>query len=146
METLQRLEDAGVPFAMLTNGGGCPEAEKAASVSKILGHEVRGDRIILAHSPMQALVPKYRDELVLVVGKHRAQALAEGYGFTKVMSVGELHASHPVAFPDRPPTCEPNPFYHEQGLPVAAVMGFLDPEDYHRDLQVCVGGASAKCW
>lgn len=136
-ETLQRLQDAGTPFAMLTNGGGTPEAEKAAKVSKILGFEIPEDRIILAHSPMRALVPAYKDKLVLVVGKARAKAIATAYGFQHVMTVDDLHASHPNAFPDRAPVSDAtHAGYHDETQRVAAVMGFLDPADYHRDLQV----------
>ena len=145
-ETLERLQDAGTPFAMLTNGGGTPEAEKAAKVSKILGFEIPPDRIILAHSPMRALVPMYKDKLVLVVGKARAKAIASAYGFEHVMTVDDLHASHPQAFPDRAPVSDDtHAGYHAQTQRVAAVMGFLDPADYHRDLQVRVPLYSRCC-
>ena len=143
--TLERLESAGIPFAMLTNGGGCPEAEKAEKVSSILGHHIRPDRIILAHSPMRALVDTYKNDLVLVVGKDRALALAEAYGFNRVMTVTELHAAHAVAFPDRKPLGGSNFWYSDEELPIRAVMGFLDPEDYHRDLQVGGGSLPWTC-
>jgi len=65
------------------------------------------------------------------------------YGFTHFMTVDQLHASHPAAFPDRPPLANSQVFmpYHTDEMRIEAMFGFLDPKDYQRDLQVC-----SSCW
>lgn len=93
----------------MTNGGGMPEAAKAKHVSALLKLAVPlvAAQVCLAHTPMRRLAAAgaLRDEPVLLVGKHYGQlkAVAAAYGFTKAVTVEELHARWPHLYPDMPP-------------------------------------------
>lgn len=76
-----------VPFALLTNGGGIPESERAKYVNKIIGLDkedqgkvrvLEGQDMILCHSPFREehLVENYKDKFVLVSGLGRMIELA----------------------------------------------------------------------
>lgn len=71
-EALEILQNAGVPFCLMTNGGGGTEAIKAASVSKLLGltRPLIESQVCLAHTPMRALDAQLKNKPVLLVGKH----------------------------------------------------------------------------
>lgn len=108
-QAIELLQARGVPFCLMTNGGGSPEAAKAKHVSALLGLAVPlvAAQVFLAHTPMRRLAAAgaLRDEPVLLVGKHYGQlkAVAESYGFTKAVTVEELHARWPHLYPDMPP-------------------------------------------
>jgi len=69
---LSMLQKAGVPFCLMTNGGGGTEAAKAQSVSKLLKLQqpLIESQVCVAHTPMRALVKDIGDKPVLLVGKH----------------------------------------------------------------------------
>ncbi|KAF9182237.1 hypothetical protein BGZ51_004855 [Haplosporangium sp. Z 767] len=141
---LELLEENNVPYIFLTNGGGVLESEKADQLAKKLGFPVNPDHMIVSHSPMRSLVPKYKDANVLVVGGSgtNCKEVAEFYGFRHVFTPRELHAIHPSICPLS--TCNVSPkAVPEQVLfniekPVDAVMVFHDSDDWGRDLQVCL--------
>mmetsp|Transcript_27069 Transcript_27069/g.63278 ORF Transcript_27069/g.63278 Transcript_27069/m.63278 type:complete len:112 (-) Transcript_27069:35-370(-) len=74
-EALSKLQAGGVPFCLMTNGGGATEASKAKSLSKLLGLDTPlvPEQICLCHTPMKALAKpgpeSLKDETVLLVGK-----------------------------------------------------------------------------
>lgn len=119
---IDKLNDAAVPYLLMTNGGGVPEvravqavqavhdmwwllllllvcsttqADKAAVLGEQLGVELQGEHMLLSHTPMAMLAEKYRDELVLLVGKKRIKDIAHAYGFRNVMTTKELHTLYP---------------------------------------------------
>ena len=47
------LRRAGVPVAVLTNGGGVLERDKAAQLSELLGAEIAPEECMLSHSPLR---------------------------------------------------------------------------------------------
>lgn len=54
-ETIQFLEENNIPYALLTNGGGVHEVEKAADVSDKLGVRIPAHKAVLSHTPFQDL-------------------------------------------------------------------------------------------
>ena len=71
------------------------QADKAAVLGEQLGVELQGEHMLLSHTPMAMLAEKYRDELVLLVGKKRIKDIAHAYGFRNVMTTKELHTLYP---------------------------------------------------
>ena len=121
------------PFLLVSNGGGVPEAKKAAALSEKLGVKLRGDQIILAHTPMKALVSLYSKQHVLVAGKRYAlmKDLLRGYGFEHVITSEEYHHRDPLCYPDLEvaKVDGSNP-------PISAAFVLTDPLFWGRDIQV----------
>ena len=162
MQAIELLQNHGVPFCLMTNGGGSPEAAKAKQVSELLGLSVplTAAHVCLAHTPMRSLAAANAlcDEPVLLVGKHYAKLkdVAATYGFTKAVTCDELHARWPHLYPDMPPPPKaealnsssktkptsmvvghhlPAPeFYGEKGF--KAVLCFTDALTWGRELQI----------
>lgn len=153
--SIKRLQDSSTPFVFLTNGGGCLESEKAEALSRLLDLRIDETQVQLAHTPMRQLaLPTsaggggLADKLVVVVGKSRAPSIAHAYGFRNTMTMEELHSRHPHLFPDMVP--DPWLGQNEQSLPdaggdvgagsmhepIAAVLVFMDPHFWHRELQL----------
>ncbi|KAG0195947.1 hypothetical protein BGX28_000335 [Mortierella sp. GBA30] len=147
---LELLQENNVPYIFLTNGGGVRESEKAAQLTKKLGIQVNPDHLIVSHSPMRALVPKYKDSNVLVVGGtgNACKEVAEYYGFNQVFTPKELHDFSPSVCPTSTCTAAPVPVdksvVQRIEKPVDAVMVFHDSEDWGRDLQVCLDALVSK--
>lgn len=55
-ETIQFLQDNKIPYALLTNGGGAHEVEKATDVGAKLGVTIPGNLAVLSHTPFRDLV------------------------------------------------------------------------------------------
>jgi hypothetical protein len=60
VEALKLLNAHSVPYVFMTNGGGTLEKHKAESVAHALGVPVAVEQVILSHTPMKALAPKYK--------------------------------------------------------------------------------------
>jgi HAD superfamily hydrolase (TIGR01456 family) len=67
-DSLLRLAAARVPYVLLTNGGGEPEAVKAAKLSSLLRLPIHPDQLILSHTPMRSRCAEFADRRVLVLG------------------------------------------------------------------------------
>jgi len=73
-EALYLLEDQGIPFILLTNGGGKHETERVEEISKKLDVKLDPTVIIQSHSPFAEFVKgteeqsALEDKCVLVVG------------------------------------------------------------------------------
>ena len=135
---LQTLERKGIPYALLTNGGGILEAKKKESVCATLGIPDLKGHVILSHTPMKdLLVEEYRDKRCLILGCREEISVAKSYGFQKIISPQQLAAQHPSAYENwgRILKAEPDPFQLE---PIEAIIIMHDPIDYHLELQICV--------
>lgn len=78
------------PVMFMTNGGGVPEAEKAAQLSGWLGAHVAEEQVLLSHTPMRQLVARLGHQPVLVLGRHKSAEVAAGYGFSHVITPADL--------------------------------------------------------
>jgi hypothetical protein len=60
-------------------------------------------QVVLSHTPMQPLAVELGQQPVLVVGRHQVAAVAESYGFSKVLTTRQLAAAlGPGALPFLP--------------------------------------------
>lgn len=89
------LNEKKIPYVFLTNGGGSIEKEKADAIGKMLGIHIPANKMILSHTPMKQLVPKYENELVLLMGKDKIKEIAASYGFKKTVRCCDLHSQAP---------------------------------------------------
>jgi len=136
VDVLTHVQGAKSPYMLLTNGGGMTEQDKAASLSQVLGVTIPKHHLQVAHTPMLELVSKYQNDLVMVVGKDHIKTIAEQYGFRKVVTVDDVHMHHPGVFPDYPSPNTPAGDFPDE--PIKVILVFMDPMEWHRDLQVCV--------
>ncbi|KAL9171120.1 hypothetical protein ABFS82_04G188900 [Erythranthe guttata] len=92
-QALKRLyDDSGnmsIPYVFLTNGGGVPETERAAELSKLLSVRILASQVIQGHSPFMQLVNRFENELIIAVGKGEPAKVMSEYGFKNVLSLDE---------------------------------------------------------
>jgi len=138
---LHHLTEKKVPWILLTNGGGVTEEDKAVLLSDKLKFPIDHCHLQQSHTPYRTLVSEFKDRLILTAGSKRSKAIAEHYGFKKVVSTANIHALYPNIFPDRKPLEEdmlsPEELVMVDSEPIQAIFAFMDPPDYHRDLQIC---------
>lgn len=75
VQTLRMLRARGIPYILLTNGGGSHENDKVKSIMKTLGLEknedVILDRVILSHTPMRGWAESVKKEgTVFITGSN----------------------------------------------------------------------------
>lgn len=83
-ESLKFLQDHNIPFILLTNGGGKPEADRVRDLTEKLGVPLTTDNFIQSHTPFRDLVdgPEgLKDKTILVTGSNpeRCREIALGY-------------------------------------------------------------------
>jgi HAD superfamily hydrolase (TIGR01456 family) len=143
-----------VPFTFLTNGGGKTEEEKATELGNMLGGlPIDKDLYIQSHTPYRELAAEYGAKPVIVIGQDpcKARDIMLGYGFTYVVTTGELHAAHPALWPfvplsgsHKPCGKQPAAFRGPAAAAVsldrryAAAFVINDPAHWQLDLQVLV--------
>ncbi|KAF1315540.1 Tigr01456 family had hydrolase, partial [Globisporangium splendens] len=137
-EVLLDLRANDIPFAILTNGGGYPEAKKAQQISQILGVELAPEFTCLSHTPMRTLADKHRDDLVLAVGKDcdEVSAIMANYGFKNVVTVGQLHNHFPTMYPDIKVQGDVPHGGRFEKQQFGAVFVLIDPIYWGRELQI----------
>ncbi|MCJ1431602.1 hypothetical protein MMC27_000957 [Xylographa pallens] len=159
---LQYLQSQRIPFLLLTNGGGKPEAARVAELTRRLGVPLDTSLFVQSHTPFADLVhgtalqPPLRDACVLVTGGHgdRCRRVAEDYGFTNVITPADIVAAYPTIWPfatdflayyaaqarplPRPAPTDilPQPGTAPPGLKVDAIFVYNDPRDWALDTQL----------
>ncbi|XP_072975184.1 mitochondrial hydrolase YKR070W [Typha angustifolia] len=78
-----------IPFLFLTNGGGVPESKRASELSELLGVHISPLQVVQGHSPFREMVNRFKDELIVAVGKGEPANVMSEYGFRKVLSIDE---------------------------------------------------------
>lgn len=145
-ETIEMLQANHKPLALLTNGGGKTEQEHVDLIGKRLGVLLSKDQFVQSHTPYRDLVPKYRDENILVIGGAGSgiREVAGDYGFREVFTSSDFYA----AFKGIHPFPEMNGPAHEKladplrvnllrkGVKMAAILIWSSPRDWCLDLQV----------
>lgn len=126
-DTLKSLQESGIPFILLTNGGGKSEAERAAELSSLLGINLPPSALVQSHTPFQSLLAEtdaertdsirlwantnwgilprsLRDKTVMVTGSNasKARRIATEYGFQSVVTPGDILKACPEIFPFDP--------------------------------------------
>ena len=134
---LQALQSAGVPWLCLTNGGGEPEADKAAALSELLDFHIPPERMVLSHTPMRPLMQQYADKRVLVIGCGAVKEVAWSYGAKHVITPDEIAASDPTIYQFKKWEHKSlSPSLEE--LPVGAVFILHDATDWAVETQVII--------
>ena len=82
-EALIKLQQNNIPFILLTNGGGIPEAERSTILTKRLGVQLSPQQVVQGHTPLKSLANEF--DRVLVVGTPSTRRVAEAYGFKDVV-------------------------------------------------------------
>jgi HAD superfamily hydrolase (TIGR01456 family) len=140
-EAVRQMTALRIPFLLMTNGGGKTEADKAKELSDILQCDIHADQVLLAHTPMSLLAPRYENEIVLIGGPPASVEVAKGYGFKRAKSFLQFQAEHPELVPLRKwHAGEPAP---AKALtlpyqPVGAMFQFADAYDSFSDIQVAL--------
>ena len=139
-ESLDRLDRAGVPWLLLTNGGGEPETVKAAKLGKLLGRPVDVAQVVLSHTPMRALCAPLAARRVLILGCRDVEAVAASYGLRRAVTARQLLHDEPARYPfldvseaDRRAGRLP-----DRDEAIAAVMVLHDPNSWGLEIQVAM--------
>ncbi|KAK1976240.1 HAD-superfamily subfamily IIA hydrolase [Colletotrichum cereale] len=159
-EALRYLNDNNIPFILLTNGGGRPEAVRVRDLSEKLGVELSVDNFVQSHTPFRELVhgPEgLGDKTIFVTGAdaQKCREIARGYGFKNVVTPADIIHAHPDVFPFEllkksvyAETHEPlpRPIYtggagggaatEAEALKIDAMFVFNDPRDWALDIQI----------
>ncbi|OJJ39024.1 hypothetical protein ASPWEDRAFT_36737 [Aspergillus wentii DTO 134E9] len=155
-DSLALLKDQGIPFILLTNGGGKHETERVAEISEKLEVPLDASVIVQSHSPFAELVrgpdeaSSLENKCVLVVGGDggRCRQVAEQYGFKNVVTPGDIFMANPAIWPfskrfsnyyekfARPIPNPVDPTDPTKGLKIDAIFVFNDPRDWGLDTQV----------
>ncbi|KAL4763924.1 putative aspartyl-tRNA synthetase Dps1 [Aspergillus foveolatus] len=157
-ESLALLKKEGIPFILLTNGGGKHETERVAEISEKLQVPLDADVIIQSHSPFAEMVrgtesqPALENRRVLVVGGDGdgCRAVAEKYGFKNVVTPGDIFMANPSIWPfskgfsdyyktfTRPLPHKGEPGDPTMGLKIDAIFVFNDPRDWALDAHIII--------
>ena len=159
-ETLRYLDDHGIPFILLTNGGGRLEEDRVKELSQKLNVPLTKENFVQSHTPFQGLVhgPQgLRDKNILVTGANaeKCRHIAEHYGFRNVITPGDILVAEPKVWPFDPllesvyqSTARPlpAPIFHparaalarspSTALKIDAIFVFNDPRDWALDIQL----------
>ena len=158
MAVLRRVQEAGVPYAFMTNGGGGRiEEEYAAEMSTKLTEAeaealpmvhggtaagavaVDAAHMVLSYSPWRLDLAELVDKPVLVVGDpaERVMDVARHYGFTKAMHISEYDARHPLMNPFKHDNTKMEVSWEDWSEGFAAICVFTDPLNFFEALQIC---------
>lgn len=129
-----------VPYIFVTNGGGKTEETRCEDLSKRLGVEVKPDQFIQGHTPMKDL-DRIKDKTVLVVGGigEACRIVAENYGFTDVVTPGDILKWNPNVSPYRTLTEEERNASRDRDFSktsIAAILVFADSREWASDQQI----------
>ncbi|KAH2692375.1 hypothetical protein KXW53_005302 [Aspergillus fumigatus] len=131
-ESLALLKDQGIPFILLTNGGGKHETERVAEISEKLKVPLDASVIIQSHSPFAE------------------RRVAEQYGFKNVLTPGDIFMANPSIWPfskgfkdyyekfARPIPNPLDPRDPTRGLKIDAIFVFNDSRDWGLDAHLII--------
>jgi len=140
-----------VPYIFLTNGGGKTEAERCRDLSRQLEIEVSEGQFICGHTPMREMADRYRTVLVVGGEGEKCRQVAEGYGFTDVLTPGDiLKANHTIS-PFRKLKDDEHANSRDllargdlKDIVIDAVFVFADSREWASDLQIMLDVAMSQ--
>lgn len=94
-EAVHALKEAGIPLALLTNGGGNLEAIKADKMNEVFKEELFDRNLMfMSHSPMRPHLRKYSQEggVLLLTGSLKITDIVDDMGITNYVTADELHS------------------------------------------------------
>jgi HAD superfamily hydrolase (TIGR01456 family) len=127
------------PYIFLTNGGGKTEQERCIQLSQQLELEVSPGQFICGHTPMRQMAKKYKTVLVVGGEGEKCRHVAEGYGFSDVVTPGDIIKDNQDTTPFRKLTDEEhkNSRLRNFGeVEIEAIFVFADSRDWASDQQI----------
>lgn len=148
-ESLKLLQQLKVPFIFLTNGGGSTEKDHVELLGKRLSMAGLHERqFIQSHSPFHALVPRFTNKNILVLGGHgnKIRDVAHAYGFKQVITSADVANRFVDIYPFLEMECDHHAEHGreiEHYLPdgriqVAAVLIWSSPRSWGLDSQLVI--------
>lgn len=140
-QALALLNEAKVPFILLTNGGGLLEQKRTEYLSDKLNTELSPLQLVQSHTPMRAWAQSGKYKRVLVVGGDRdnARHAALDYGFPSVVTPMDIVKFNPAVSPHHRLTADELAqcaLPIDPAVPLDAVLVFNDPRDMATDVQI----------
>ncbi|KAK4688998.1 hypothetical protein P7C73_g1117, partial [Tremellales sp. Uapishka_1] len=139
-----------IPFLLMTNGGGVPDAERRAALSSELGVEIGENQLVQSHTPVQQHVHRYADKPVLVIGGtgEACRRVAESYGLKHAYIPQDIIAWNPAVWDRTALTTEEEAFV-KRGVdfsqtPLHAIFVLHDTRDWGRDAMIICELLSSK--
>ncbi|KAK4506817.1 hypothetical protein PRZ48_000550 [Zasmidium cellare] len=141
MKVLNGENDYGIkiPYIFVTNGGGKTEQERCIQLSKQLDIEVSPGQFICGHTPMREMAEKFKTVLVVGGEGEKCRHVAEGYGFTDVVTPGDIIKDNPDTTPFRKLTDEEHGNSRARNFAetkIDAIFVFADSRDWAGDQQI----------
>ena len=145
-EALSKLQKDGIPFVLLTNGGGKTEEQRVADLQEKLDVPLDTGMIVQSHTPF-ADMKEYHEKTVLVVGGDydHCRIVAQKYGFKNVVTPGDIYCAYPTIWPFgkvfedmyksfvKPLPKPIIPETPEDSLKIDAIFVYNDPRDWALD-------------
>ncbi|KAF7533269.1 hypothetical protein G7054_g7233 [Neopestalotiopsis clavispora] len=149
MKVLNGQNEYGIkiPYIFLTNGGGKSEAERCKDLSKQMEIDISPAQFICGHTPMSEMATKYGTVLVVGGEGEKCRQVAESYGFTDVVTPGDIIKHNSATTPFRKLTPEELANSRERdfsNVTIDAVFVFADSRDWAGDLQIILDVAMSK--
>ncbi|KAF4595291.1 phosphatidyl synthase [Ophiocordyceps camponoti-floridani] len=136
-----------VPHIFVTNGGGKTEAERCADLSAQLKTDIKPGQFICGHTPMREMADRYRTVLIVGGEGEKCRTVAEGYGFTDVVTPGDIIKHDSATTPFRKLTAEEHANSRERDFSdvvIDAVFVFADSRDWAGDIQIMLDLAMSR--
>ncbi|KAI0153655.1 HAD-like domain-containing protein [Pestalotiopsis sp. NC0098] len=136
-----------IPYIFLTNGGGKSEEERCKDLSKQMEIDISPAQFICGHTPMSEMATKYGTVLVVGGEGEKCRQVAESYGFTDVVTPGDIIKHNSATTPFRKLTPEELANSRERdfsNVTIDAVFVFADSRDWAGDLQIILDVAMSK--
>lgn len=162
-KALRFLQKHKIPFILLTNGGGKTEKARIEDIASKLDVSLSSSAIVQSHTPFARLATRsskppsspslrenLKDKTILVAGGNygKCREVAQEYGFTSVVTPGDIFAAHSEIWPfsrvfkdyyakfAQPLPRPINPASPSNSLKIDAVFVYNDPRDWGLDIQL----------
>ncbi|KAI0197914.1 HAD-like domain-containing protein [Astrocystis sublimbata] len=136
-----------IPYIFLTNGGGKSEAERCGDLSKQLEIPISPAQFICGHTPMSEMATKYKTVLVVGGEGEKCRTVAKSYGFTDIITPGDIIKTDSATTPFRkltPEELENSTERDFSDVVIEAIFVFADSRDWAGDLQIILDLAMSK--
>ncbi|PWW79907.1 HAD-superfamily hydrolase [Tuber magnatum] len=135
-KALSKLQENGIPFVLLTNGGGLSEAARCEELSLKLDFPITPSQLVQSHTPAKDFAKTHKTILVVGGEGENCRKIAEEYGFENVFIPEDFYATDPNISPFNP---SPPPAYARnvpKGTKIDAIFVFNGPRDWALSAQL----------
>lgn len=141
-QALKLLNEAKIPFILMTNGGGTLEKARTEFLSSKLGVDLHPDQIVQSHTPMKVWAKSGELDRVLIVGgkEDLPRYVAQEYGFKDVVLPLDIVRQIPSIAPYHRNSKEQLDKWSRPDVDLSkkfdAILVFNDSRDMAADLQI----------